>query len=273
MVMFLDPNQYFQVQVPETRESEDSDMEEINLMDALHMLEDNIWDPSPLTNPCLKIKMRQVAHSETMGILSLCHMLIEPASERYKKTYITMFKALVDKKVAEKTSDSRALTPSVSGLTQFLSKEDTDTTYQLNPNYWTTIPMEAQLPPTPLTPGIITFTDLLDNAMAQMNMPQCPDESDTLYNQHRNAVLRHAQQRAVQPEPHIKTEMVNNDIDSFTTHSQARGTNEPHPYTRTTPFHAPMNDDLQTRIVFQRLHNEDLASCGKSLYDDQGIVF
>jgi hypothetical protein len=34
-----------------------------------------------------------------------------------------------------------------------------------------------------------------------------------------------------------------------------------------------MNDDLQTRIVFQRLRNEDLASCGKSPYDDQGIIF
>jgi hypothetical protein len=106
MVTFLDPNQYFQVQVPETRESEDSDMEEIDLMDTLHTLEDNIWNPSPLTNPHLKIKMRQVVHSETMGILSLCHMPIEPASKWYKKTYITMFKALVDTKVAKKTSDS-----------------------------------------------------------------------------------------------------------------------------------------------------------------------
>jgi hypothetical protein len=189
MVTFLDPNQYFQAQVPETRESEDSDVEEINPMDALHALEDNIWDPSPLTNLRLKIKMRQVAHSETMGILSLCHMPIEPASERYKKTYVTMFKALVDKKVAKKTSDSQASTPSVSGLTQFLSKEDADTAYQLNPNYRTTIPTEAQLPPTPLTPGIITFTDPLDDAMAQMNVPQCPDKSDTLYNQCRNAAL------------------------------------------------------------------------------------
>jgi hypothetical protein len=135
------------------------------------------------------------------------------------------------------------------------------------------IPMEAQLPPTPLTPGIITFTDPLDDAMAQMNAPRCPDESDALYNQCCNAALQHAQQRAVQPEPHIKTEMVNNDIDSFTTRSQARGTNEPHPYTRTTPFHTPMNDDLQTCIVFQRLCNEDLASCGKPPYDNQGIIF
>jgi hypothetical protein len=77
----------------------------------------------------------------------------------------------------------------------------------------------------------------------------------------------------VQPEPHIKTEMVNNDIDLFTTCSQVRGTNEPHPYMRTTPFHAPMNDDLQTHIVFQRLCNKDLASRGKSPYDNQGIVF
>jgi hypothetical protein len=63
MVTFLDPNQYFQVQVPEMRESEDSDVEEIDPMDALHALEDNIWDPSPLTNPRLKIKMHQVVHS------------------------------------------------------------------------------------------------------------------------------------------------------------------------------------------------------------------
>jgi hypothetical protein len=107
MVTFLDPNQYFQVQVPETRESEDSDVEEIDPM----------------------------VHSKTMGILSLCHMPIEPAFEQYKKTYVTMFKALVDKKVAKKTSDSQASTPSVSGLTQFLSKEDADATYQLNLNY------------------------------------------------------------------------------------------------------------------------------------------
>jgi hypothetical protein len=106
MAMFLNPNQYFQAQVLEMRESEDSYMEEIDLMEALHVLEDNIWDPSPLTNLCLKIKMRQVAHSKTMGILSLCHTLIEPASEWYKKTYVTMFEALVDKKVAKKTSDS-----------------------------------------------------------------------------------------------------------------------------------------------------------------------
>jgi hypothetical protein len=48
MVTFLDPNQYFQAQVPETRESEDSNVKKINPMEALHMLEDNIWDhPSP----------------------------------------------------------------------------------------------------------------------------------------------------------------------------------------------------------------------------------
>jgi hypothetical protein len=154
-----------------------------------------------------------------------------------------------------------------------MSKEDVDATYQLNLNYRTTIPMEAQLPPTPLTPSIITFTDLLDDTMAQVNAPQCPDESDALYNQLRNAALQYAQQRAVQPELHIKTETVDNNIDLFTIHSQARGTNEPHPYMRTTPFHAPMNDNLQTHIVFQRLCNEDLASCGKSLYNDQGIIF
>jgi hypothetical protein len=171
MVTFLDPNQYFQVQVLETRESEDSNMEKIDLMDALHTLEDNIWDPSPLTNLRLKIKMRQVVHSETMGILSLCHMPIEPVSERYKKTYITMFKALVDKKVAKKTSDSQASTPSISGLTQFLSKEDADATYQLNLNYRMTILTEAQLPPTPLTPGIITFTDPLDNTRRSLLSP------------------------------------------------------------------------------------------------------
>jgi hypothetical protein len=54
-----------------------------------------------------------------------------------------------------------------------------------------TIPTEAQLPPTPLTPGIIIFTDPLNNAMAQMNAPQHPDESDALYNQHHNAALQH----------------------------------------------------------------------------------
>jgi hypothetical protein len=96
-----------------------------------------------------------------------------------------------------------------------MSKEDTDATYQVNLDYQITILIEAQLPPTPLTPGIITFTDLLDDTMAQMNTPQCPNKSDTLYNQCHNGALQHAQQRAVQPEPHIKTETVDIDIDLF----------------------------------------------------------
>ncbi|KAF8229498.1 hypothetical protein L208DRAFT_1378907 [Tricholoma matsutake] len=91
MVTFLDQGQYFHVQVPEredrivnvTGESKDSDVEEVDPMEALHALEDNIWDPSPLTNLCLKIKMCQVMHSETMGILSLCHMPVEPTSEQH----------------------------------------------------------------------------------------------------------------------------------------------------------------------------------------------
>ena len=118
MVTFLDQGQYFQVQVPEredrvvdvTGQSKDSDVEEVDPMEALHVLEDNIWDLSPLTNLHIRIKMNQVVHSETMGILSLFHMPVEPASEWYRKTYVTMFKALVDKKVARKTSDSHTST-------------------------------------------------------------------------------------------------------------------------------------------------------------------
>ena len=74
-------------------------------------------------------KMHQVVHSETMGILSLCHMLVKPTSKWYRKTYITMFKALVDKKVVRKTLDSHTSMPSVNGLTQFINKEDVDVIY------------------------------------------------------------------------------------------------------------------------------------------------
>ena len=129
------------------------------------------------------------------------------------------------------------------------------------------------MPPTPLTPGNITFNDPLDDAMAQMNAPRQLHESNETYEQRRNAALRHTQQRTVEPEPQTKTEPTDNDLDSFTTCSQARGTNEPHTPARMGPFHVPMNDDLQTRIVFQKLRNEDLASWGKSPYDNQGIVF
>ena len=139
----------------------EGDVEEVDPMETLHVLEDNIWNPLPLTNLHLKIKRCQVAHSKTMGILSLCHMLVDPTSEQYRKTYITMFKALVDKKVVRKTSDSHASMPSVNGLTQFINKEDADIIYQPNPNYCT-IQEEVQLPPTLLTPSNITFSDLLD---------------------------------------------------------------------------------------------------------------
>ena len=157
-------------------------------MEALHMLEDNIWNPLPLTNLCLKIKMCQVVHSKTMGILFLCHMLVKPTSEQYRKIYVTMFKALVDKKVARKTSDSHASMPSVNGLTQFINKEDADVIYQPNLNYHT-IQEEAQFPPTSLTPSNITIADLLDDTMAQMNVPQCSSKLNKAYNQCHNAVL------------------------------------------------------------------------------------
>ena len=77
----------------------------------------------------------------------------------------------------------------------------------------------------------------------------------------------------MEPEPQIKIEPVDNDVNSFTTRSQARGTTEPHTEAEITHFHVPMDNDLQTRIVYQKLRNEDLASRGKSPYDDQGIIF
>ena len=50
-VTFLDQGQHFQAQVPEKEDgSEDSEVEDVDPMEAIHALEDNIWDPSPLTN-------------------------------------------------------------------------------------------------------------------------------------------------------------------------------------------------------------------------------
>lgn len=93
----------------------------------------------------------------------------------------------------KKTSDSRASTPSVTGLQQFMSSEDADIYYLTDTcgqAHWSE---EACLPPTPQTPGNVTFADPIDNAVAQMNAPQQINETDKAYLRRRSAALHYAQ--------------------------------------------------------------------------------
>jgi hypothetical protein len=99
---------------------------------------------------------------------------------------------------------------------------------------------------------------------------------DEAYVQHHNAALWLAQQNTAEPGPKTKFEPIDDDINSYTTKSQPKGLVK-HP-TNTylalvTPFHVPMEDDLKSRIAFQQMRNEDLATRRSSAYDDQGIIF
>ena len=59
------------------------ELEHINPMDALQVLEDEIWDALPLKNPRLRSNMCQVVHSNTIEVLTLSFMSAEPNTPRY----------------------------------------------------------------------------------------------------------------------------------------------------------------------------------------------
>lgn len=109
-------------------------MEEVKVdpIDALITMEGIVWNLSSLTNPTLWDKMCSVAHTKTMNILSYTKLPFRIETDSYKSTYFAIFKALVDKKLARKTSDSRASMPSVMGLYHYMSNEDATSYHPTN---------------------------------------------------------------------------------------------------------------------------------------------
>ena len=90
--------------------------EEMHPMDALIILEDGLWDPSPLSNLILWEKMHCVTHAHMMELLTITKRSIDLSSAAYKHTYYNVFKALVVKKSTSKMSSSRASIPTVSNI-------------------------------------------------------------------------------------------------------------------------------------------------------------
>jgi hypothetical protein len=60
-------------------------------MDALQVLEDEIWRALPLHNLKLRAKIRQLAHKNTIEVLTLCLLPVEPDSLEYRTTYTNLF--------------------------------------------------------------------------------------------------------------------------------------------------------------------------------------
>ena len=56
---------------------------EDDMMILFNSIKDSIWDTSPLQNPRLKAKMHQVAHSNTVEVLTLSALPVDPYSEGY----------------------------------------------------------------------------------------------------------------------------------------------------------------------------------------------
>ena len=111
--------------------------------------------------------MHQVAHSNTIEVLTLSFMSAEPDTPRYWSTYAKYFMALVTKKVVKQTLDSRALTPSVMGMDEYLMPDP--------------VVEGATVPPVIQPPawGNLTFADpMSDKAMAQIHVLQLEGKYD-----------------------------------------------------------------------------------------------
>ena len=144
---------------------------------GLYCMEDELWDSSLLTNPQLHEKMWNVAHGQTWNIMAIKWMEANVASPGYQSMYCRIFKALITKKVASKTSDSCALTPSVTQISEYMDSDlDMGKPIQ-GPEF------EGRLEcPSTHNPRNVSFVDpMVEDMMTQMCAPQQPGESMDSY--------------------------------------------------------------------------------------------
>ena len=116
----------------------------------LNSVEDSIWDTSPLWNPRLRAKMRQVVHANVVEVLTLSGLPIDPDSERYCTLYARLFRALVAKKITQKTLDSHASTPSMTSVDNYLLPRETLMPRPMQGTMVILIKEEATVLPTPI---------------------------------------------------------------------------------------------------------------------------
>ena len=108
------------------------------------------------------------------------------ASPGYQSMYCQIFKALIAKKVASKTSDLRASMPSVTHISKYMDS-DSDTGKPIQGPK-----LEGRLEcPSTHNPRNISFVDpMVEDAMTQMRAPQQPGESMDSYHRRRDMTIR-----------------------------------------------------------------------------------
>ena len=243
--------------------------EEMDLMDALIILEDGLWDPSPLSNLILWEKMHCVTHAHMMELLTITKRSINDlSSTAYKHTYYNVFKALVVKKSTSKMSSSRASTPTVSNINNYMAdKWDEPLLIPFR------IKKEPQEEPIAPHQGNIMFLNLtVEDALTQINTPKQPKESDEEYHC-QCAAAEHHNSVPLLKTPHQPELVPPETTDALTSGCEnAQGTSE------STGIHVPaeacvhLADNHRDHIVFQCLRNKDISQWGMSIYNDQGII-
>ena len=77
------------------RSSSSLELEHANPTDVLNYLEDDVWKDSPFQNPQLRLKIRKVAHDQTIEVLTLLKKKVDLASTIYKTIYLDIFQVLI----------------------------------------------------------------------------------------------------------------------------------------------------------------------------------
>ena len=101
-------------------ETSDSEIEIKDPMVVIKWSEGLIWDEGPFTNPHLWVKIRVIAHAQTVEVLTLMKKKVDPSSKMYKDMYLNIFKALIVKRIASKKKGTILLTPSATNLEDYM---------------------------------------------------------------------------------------------------------------------------------------------------------
>ena len=148
-----------------------------NPLVGLYCMEDEPWDSSPLTNPQLHEKMRNVAHGQTRNVMAIKQMEANMASPGYQSMYCRIFKALIAKKVASKTSDLCASMLLVTHISKYMDS-DLD---MGKPIQGPELQGRLECPSTH-NPRNVSFVDpMVEDVMTQMRAPQQPGKSMDSY--------------------------------------------------------------------------------------------
>jgi hypothetical protein len=180
--------------------------------------------------------------------------------------YMHMFGALLAKKVASKTSDSRATTPSATNMEDYMESSPITTQALLTPLKEET--WDGGIPPPQHVPGNVTVINpVVEDTLVHINAPRQTNETDETYHRRRAVVIRHGSRMA--------PEEVDDRVNKTTTTSRksTRRQTENTGIRMPPRGRIPLVDNHMDRIVYQRIRNEDLARSGASAYDDQGIAF